>query len=257
MNQTPPPVALEPGETVLLSGGRNWQAWMFTFALMPMACVMMPAFLLPWVFSGRYWLTQRRLIFKSLLGSPQVMALSDLKGIEIVGRRSTLSLRHSTGTITIRFAEDFARLWGAIILLSELPVPESAGAPAVQFRASPVSLTFPGGSQAGYGVSFNRQVVFFPNDRPRNTIAEAGKLAGQLALAFVGVGVARYQAKLPFDLWLSLWQHLPTEQFETLLGTTATNRGGKVISINDLTFESPTIYRAGELKIRTAQPLLS
>lgn len=217
---------------------------------------MLPLFVLPWLISGRYWLTQRRLIFKSPLGKPQVMNLKDLSGLEVVGKRSTLSLRHPSGRITMRFVEDFHRLWGALILLTELPVPAELGAPQVQYRVARATLTFPGGYQAGMGVSFNRQLVFLPNERPRNSLAEAGKVAGQLALALVGVGVARYQARLPFDLWLGLWRHLPTEEFDALLMKTARVRGGRVLSINDLTHDSPTLYRAGEIKVRTSQPLL-
>ena len=209
------------------------------------------------MFSGRYWLTQRRLIFKTALGKPQVMALKDLTNIEAVGKRATLSVQGAGLWITMRFVEDFRRLWGAILLLSELPVPEAVSAPVVQYRAAPVSLTFPGGSQAGYGISFNRQFVFLPNERPRNNVAEVGKLAGQLALALVGFSVVTHQAQLPFDLWLSLWRHLPTEEFEALLGKTAALRGGRVIALSELTFDSATLYSAGALKIRASQPLLS
>jgi hypothetical protein len=253
----PCPVPLAPGETIVLSGGRSWHAWLFTIAVLPTACMLLPIFLLPWALSGRYWLTQRRLIFQTPLGKPQVMALQDLRQVDVVGRRATLSLRHAGGSITMRFVENFASLWGAIVLLTELPVPEAVGAPVVQFRAAPMSLTFPGGYQVGYGVAFNQQLVFFPNDRPRNTLAEAGKLAGQLALALVGVGVARYQARLPFDLWLSLWTHLPVSEFEALMKQAATQRGGTIIPVSQLTIDSPTQYRAGEHKLRAGQPLLS
>ena len=253
----PGPVPLEPGETILLAGGRSWHAWLYTIVFLPMACVMVPLCVLPWLFSGRYWLTQRRLIFKSPLGSPKVMALKDLSGIEVVGERSTLTVRHAGGSITLRFAADFRRLWGALILLGELPVPESLGTPQVRYRASPVSLVFPGGFQAGFGVSFNRRLVFLPNERPRSTVGEAAKVAGQLALALIGVHVSRYQAQPPYDLWLSLWGHLSTAEFDALLTKTAQARGGRVVSLSDLTHESPTQYRAGELQFRASQPLLA
>ncbi|MFT3711943.1 MAG: hypothetical protein QM817_30245 [Archangium sp.] len=253
----PPPLPLEPGETLVMSGGRGWHAWLFTIVLMPMLCAFVPLFALPWLFSGRYWLTQRRLIFKTPLGKPQVMLLKELKNLEVVGKRATLSLQHPGGTITMRFIEDFHRVWGAILLLAELPVPTQLGAPQVHYRVAPSTLTFPGGFQAGYGVSFNRQLVFLPNERPRNTVAEGAKIAGQLALALVGVHMARYQAKLPFDVWLGLWRHLSTAEFDALLSKTAALRGGRVLPLENLEHESPTLYRAGELKLRAATPLFS
>jgi len=242
---------------LLMSGGRSWHAWLFTIVLMPMACAMLPLFLLPWLLSGRYWLTQRRLIFKSPLGNPQVVALRDITDLRVTGKRSTLKLVHPQGTLALRFAEDFRRLWGAIILLAELPVPEQLGAPQVHYKAAPASLKFPGGWQHGFGVNFNRSLVFLPNERPKRNAVEAGKLAGQLALALVGVHVSVYQAQLPFDLWLSLWRHLSTAEFEALLHKAAEVRGGRVMPVNDLVHESPTTYRAGEVQVRASQPLLA
>jgi hypothetical protein len=257
MSMPPPPIPLEPGETLVMSGGRSWHAWLFTIVLTPMLCAFLPLCALPWLFSGRYWLTQRRLIFKTPLGAPQVMVLKDLTDLDVVGKRATLTLKHARGSITMRFVEDFQRVWGAIILLAELPVPTQLGAPQVHYRVAPVSLTFPGGFQAGYGVSFNRQLVFLPNERPRHTVAEGAKLAGQLALALVGVHVSRFQAKLPFDVWLGLWRHLSTAEFDALLSKAAQARGGRVLPLEQLEHETPTLYRMGELKVRASQPLFS
>lgn len=255
MNSSPLP--LEPGETVVLCGGRSWHFWLYTLIFTPLLCAMIPAAVLPFVLSGRYWLTQRRLIFKSPLGRAKCLALAELTGVEVVATRATLTLRSKHDTITIRFAEHFSRLWGALVLLGELPVPDDVATPQVQYRASPATVKFPGGWQQGFAVNFNRRMVFLPNEKPRKTAAEAGKLVGQLALALVGVHVHRAQAALPFDLWLSLWRHLPTDEFEALLHATAEERGGRVVPLEQLEIVSDRVFKTGDWTFNARQPLVT
>jgi hypothetical protein len=35
-----PPVALEPGEAIVMSGGRSWHFWLYTVVFLPMLCAM-------------------------------------------------------------------------------------------------------------------------------------------------------------------------------------------------------------------------
>lgn len=253
----PPPIPLEPGETVVLAGSRGWHFWLWTAVFVPMLCAFVPLAVIPFLVSGHYWLTQRRLIFKSPLGQPKSLRLADITGIEITSRRATVTVNAGKESITIRFAKDFARLVGAIQLMNELPVPEQGGAPQVKFLSSAATAKFPGGWQQGHAVNFNRLVVFLPNERARNTAAEAGKLAGQLALALVGVHVHRNQVQLPFDLWLSLWSHLSTEEFDALLRSTAEARGGRVISLEQLEVLSPQQFKTADWTVKSSQPLFS
>lgn len=252
------PISLEPGETVVLSGGRSWHCWLYTLALSPLACTMLftPLVALPFFFSGQYWLTQRRLIFKAPLRDVKVIVLSSITGIDLVASRATMTVRSPAGDITLRFAEQFARLWGALALFNELPVPTSVAPPQQQFRASPATAKFPGGWQQGFAVNCNQRMVFLPNERPRSNVAEAGKVVGQLALALVGVHVHRSQAQLPFDLWLSLWSHLPNAEFDALLQEAAERRGGKVIGVHQLEVQSPQRFGIGEWTVSSRQPLL-
>jgi hypothetical protein len=254
---TQPPIPLDPGETVVLEGGRSWHFWLYTAVFVPLLCAMLPVAALPFVLSGRYWLTQRRLIFKSPLGQPRSLFLSELQNVEVVSPRATLTLRTARESVTIRFAEHFHRLWGALVLLGELPVPQQVAPPQVQYRASAGTAKFPGGWQQGFAVNFNRSVVFLPNEDARRTGVEAAKLAGQLALALVGVHAYRVQAQLPFDLWLSLWSHLPTDQFESLLHATAQKRGGKVVPLEQLEISSTQLIKAGEWSFSARQPLVA
>lgn len=256
MGMTPPPLPLEPGETVVLSGGRSWHCWLYTIAFAPALCALLPLAALPWLFSGRYWLTQRRLIFAAPLGQPKVARLADLTCVGIKASTARLIVRTPQGSITVRFAEDFNRLWGALVLLTELPVPQQTAAPQVRYLSSAATAKFPGGWQQGYAVNFNRSLVFLPNEKPRRNVAEAGKLAGQLALALVGVHVSRSQAQLPFDLWLSLWSHLPTDDFQALLNDTATARGGKVLPLEQLEVVSPQQLKQGDWSVNTRQPMM-
>lgn len=255
---TPPPLPLEPGETVVLSGGRSWHCWLYTLALSPLVCSLLfaPLVAVPLLISGQYWLTQRRLIFKAPMREAKAVTLSTITTIDLVASRATMTLRFSGGDLTLRFAEGFARLWGALSLLTELPVPSQV-APAQQtFRASPATAKFPGGWQQGFAVNCNQRLVFLPNERPRSNVAEAGKLAGQLALALVGVHVHRAQAQLPFDLWLSLWSHLPATEFDTLLAHTAETRGGRVLDLHQLEVQSPQRFGVGEWSVSTRHAVL-
>lgn len=252
-----PPVALDPGEVVVMSGSRSWHFWLYTIVFLPLLCAMLPVAALPFLLSGQYWLTQRRLIFKSPLGQPKSLLLSELREVDVVATRATLTLRTSTDSVTIRFAEHFHRLWGALVLLGELPVPQQTGTPQVQYRASATTAKFKGGWQHGYSVNFNDTVVFLPNERARNTAAEAGKLAGQLALALVGVHVHRSQAQLPFDLWLSLWSHLSPPEFEAMLHTAALQRGGLVLPVAQLEVASAQQFKSGDWSFSARHPLLA
>jgi hypothetical protein len=253
---TPPPIALEPGETVVLSGGRSWHVWLYTIAFAPALCALLPLAALPWLFSGRYWLTQRRLIFAPPIGPVKTARLADITGVSLKASTAKLTVRTPQGSITVRFAQDFARLWGALVLLTELPVPEQTAAAQVRYLGSVATAKFPGGWQHGYAVNFNRRVVFLPNEKARSNVAEAGKLAGQLPLALVGVHVTRSQAQLPFDLWLSLWSHLPTDDFEALLHGTANARGGKVVPLEHLEVVSAQQLKHGEWSLNTRQPVM-
>ncbi len=84
------------------------------------------------------------MIFKPSLGQPKSVRLSDRVGIDLVSTRATLTLKSRQGNVTVRFAEHFHPLWGALILLSEFPVPQQLGAPQVQYRASAATVKFAG-----------------------------------------------------------------------------------------------------------------
>lgn len=166
-------------------------------------------------------------------------------------------MKHQRGAFTLRFVQRFADLWGALVLLRELPVPHEVGPQQVSFRCSPVTLKFPNGFQEGFGVSFNELLFFLPSDKCRNTAAEAGKLAGQLALAVVGVTVTTSRAKRPYALWLWLWQHVSPEHFESLLHEAVELRGGQVVPFVDLRIESPNRAHANDLVFAATQPLFA
>lgn len=251
------PIPLEPGETVVIAGGRSWHFWLWTLAFSPLLCALLPVCAIPFLISGNYWLTQRRLIFKSPLGQPKSVVLSELTAVDFDMRTAKVELKTSKESITVRYAQHFARLSGAIALLSELPVPQQVGTPQVKFVSSPANAKFPGGWQQGHVVNFNRTVVFLPNEKPRNTAAEVGKMAGQLALALVGVHVYRNQAQLPFDLWLSLWSHLSTEEFDALLRATADARGGRVHALEHIEVVSPQQFKVAEWTVKSSQPLFN
>jgi hypothetical protein len=253
----PPPIPLEPGEVVLLAGGRSWQVWLYSIVLLPMLCMLMPFALVPWAVTGRYWLTQRRLIWKPALGKPKVAPLAQIEGVDVVVKRATVGVRGPFGRFTLRFVADVHRLWGALVLFRQLPLPEAVGVPRRVVRSAPTLRVEGRSMQQGVAVAHQGRVVFLPKEGRRDTRVEAAKLAGFLALTLVGVRFVTHRAELPFDLWLRSWSHLPDDEFTQVLGDAARRLGGEVVAQQVLEpVAGKHVYRHGAVELRAQAALL-
>lgn len=228
------PVALADGEQVVLSGGRSWHVWLFTAALLPSLCMLIPLAALPWLFSGRYWLTQRRLIWKPMLGKVKEIALKDITAVDVVGKRSTITVRGPQGSFSLRLIQGWSRLWGALVLFRQVPVPQRISEPRTTYRSVATMRVAGKVVQDGFGIVHAGEFVFLPREKSHHLGADGARVAGQLALALIGVSVVRYQAELPFDLWLSMWSHLDAGEFSELLREAAERRGGQVLPVREL-----------------------
>jgi hypothetical protein len=147
------PVPLEEREIVLLAQGMNrfghlWMlislpGWVCIFCYMPFGLigtflnpprgeplwrtslsviVIMLLYLLfllwPWLLSGRYWLTTRRLIWRRHLGRPVHLRLDEIQADRIRAFAWTQGL-HVPGerAVVLRFVKGLPQLWGGILLL--------------------------------------------------------------------------------------------------------------------------------------------
>ncbi|HUB08504.1 MAG TPA: hypothetical protein VMB50_15975, partial [Myxococcales bacterium] len=210
----------------------------------------------PWFLSGRYWLTQKRIIWKRLGAKPQSMALKDIASISVGVRTFRLTLKGPTSKLTLRFVKNFKRLWGALILFRELPLPERVGTPRATYRGQRSYRMQGNVMQEGYGVLHRESFFFLPKEDAHHLGADAAKLVGALALAAVGVHRVNSRADLPFDLWLSLWSYLSDDELDGLLRRAAEQRGGSAVSVGQLErLGTKAWYRHGSDEFRMRQPL--
>lgn len=245
---------LEPGEVVLLSGGRSWHAWVYTVLFLTVGCMCFPLAAVPWLVSCRYWLTQRRLLVQTPF-SFHAVALADVSRLEVTPTRATLSLSHRGATLTLRFVEHFRDLWSALTLLREVPVPAIAEAARLTPASGPCTASFRGGFQQGYGVTFTQRFFFLPGDVPRNTAAEFARLGAKVAFSLAGGPVGAQRPLRPWGLWLGLWTHLDPASFEALLARTVETFGGSVQPVAELTVTTPQKATSGEVTYASATPL--
>lgn len=147
-----PPIPLHGNEVILLHGGLRplgW-AWIVPMLLFAVYMVLMsvllvaanttqplegdrwaffgnllcfllwpiPIALWPWLLSGTYWLTTRRVIWKPRVGKAAGLPLSeiDLKHIRAGAVTHTLRL-HGAQRLTLRFIHKIEQVWGGILLL--------------------------------------------------------------------------------------------------------------------------------------------
>lgn len=253
----PPPFPLAEGEVVVSTGGPSWVVWVFGAALAPLLCVLVPVALLPWVVSGRFWLTQRRLIWKSRWGKPKELAIAQITQVKIVGSRQTVSVKSEQGGLTVRLSTNWRELWGALLLFRQVPLPERVGPPRASFTGQRTLCVEGGNRQEGYLVFHRDRAFFLPNQPRHHLAADVAKLGARAALALVGATVVTYQAELPFELWLSLWRHLPDEELAALLERTTQSRGGVMARMGELVpvlGKQAYTYGAFEFRVMPALP---
>lgn len=100
------------------------------------------AFLLwPWLLSGRYWLTTRRLIWRPNLGRAAQLPLFALEpaAIRAFAWTQTLQVRGER-TVRVRFARGLAQLWGGLLLLQTPGLARALEEPSAAAPDTPVAL---------------------------------------------------------------------------------------------------------------------
>ncbi len=97
--------------------GEIWSTLAFNIPFM-LICILL--FYGPWLFSGHYWLTTRRVIWKPRLGRVSQLFLDEVEGTQIKGT-SLIAFLHLPGKhpLTLRFIRNVELLWGGILLLQD------------------------------------------------------------------------------------------------------------------------------------------
>jgi hypothetical protein len=255
------PFALKPGERLLLKGGFGGLfGWVWTCTALPftvlgmgslivtdvvkdlmkgdvsgtcVALVFLPIVLLvglwPWLRSGRYWLTTRRLVWAPYLGKRQSMSASEVAdsaiGPPLLGVMTSSLRVRCVRCLTLRYISGLERLWGALWILDEFArldlKPEHAGfedaacLPATRQKGLSVV--------EGFLVLRPAYVAFLPSGSATHL---GRRVAWDVAWMLVGVTWTEARAKPPFDLLVPLLcAHDPAE-FDSRIANVVEDHGG-------------------------------
>ncbi|WP_157369786.1 hypothetical protein [Zavarzinella formosa] len=269
------PFALVPGERVVLRegfGGLFAWVWIlcnmtFVFSCMGLflvaqaivggwgerlfALVFMPVLLLyvfwPWVRSGRYWLTNKRLIWLPRWGKLQTLDLEEVDPDDIkpVSAHRGLKVPGESRKISIRYVRGISRLWGGIEMMIDAEdldlnpdrsgVADVAWWPAVEGRRL--------NRRLGIMVLRPNLMAFLPTEANVNLAGDFLKqLGGKVIQDFRGKeDSAKTKKSIPYDSLLGIMSEQSEESFDEFIWDTAENVEGAIAwesGVGDITWES-------------------
>ncbi len=243
------PFVLEPGERVLIRGGFGGQggwSWLagvgigcllfapcvglalfrgladgnVPSALVGLVFLMLGLFVasLPYLLSGTYWLTNLRLHFKPRLGAAVAVPFADIDADRIrVGVLTSSLYVKGPRPVSLRYIRGLERLWGGLILFSQLGEVETTPAAERTEEVACWPAFSQGGlsSQRGMAVLRPGYFAFLPSEGKVNLLAQLGTgLGNQVAGQAVGVQWVSARAKLPVDLLLQVLYERDAESFD-------------------------------------------
>ncbi|MBV9123575.1 MAG: hypothetical protein JO112_09475, partial [Planctomycetes bacterium] len=253
------PFALQPGEKVLLRGGFGGMfGWVWTIPLVGLFLAgLIPLIVLgvvgknapvqaggavcggvflvillitaswPYLLSGRYWLTNRRLFWKPRLRRVRSIPLAELRECNLRARPITSSLLiRGKRRLSLRFIGGMERLWGGLMLFRQLSpqdfrpqgMPTGDMAWWTAYRRQRVSL------QKGLAILRPDYFAFLPSEAGVNLLGELAKGATGL----VGVHWTRARAKMPLDLLVQELRGRDPDHFDRNIFETAQRFGGLI-----------------------------
>jgi len=181
------------------------------------------AFLLwPWLLSGRYWLTTRRLIWRPNLGHAMQVPLDALQSAAIRAFAWTQTLQvRGEQTVRVRCAAGLAQLWGGLLLLQtpgvaraleEPPASEgtSAAAPAVPLALLPHAACTSAPGRSGLAVLTRDLVAFIPAELRDDSV----EIVVEAVFSLLPYSAPRaIRPELPLETVLTRLAALPPERF--------------------------------------------
>lgn len=264
---------LEPGERELISGGFGGKVlWVWTVPLFGIAvlitlgivlglvrgaagmadlgeallyvCVFGTLGAIPYLLSGRWSLTDRRLVWRPRVGETQSIRLEEIPedGVDAVALTSTLVVRTDDRRATLGFIDGLEQLWGGILLFRnpafELPEPtdKDAGVECLVRRAWRVEGA---AAQRGYLVIRRSYGAFLPVESAEDVITG---LAESLGTSLSGAAVLQAEASPPFDVWLEVLQRLEPEEFDARLRQALRRIGEAAFHPEATSFEERTPF---------------
>lgn len=212
----------------------------------------------PWLFSGRYWLTTRQVIWQPRLGRRRQLPLTDIQPDKLRAFSWTQSVQLcAPQRVSLRFVQNPAHLWGGVLLLQTpgLAAAIEAGSAAsgrpVDAACLPHATCSAASGRAGQAVLTGEFVAFLPTDLQDHSI----EAFVEAVFSILPYSPARtIYPELPLDVVLPRLKRLPSEQFSLHLHRLAAQYGG-VYWRNDraTTFERRTARVSQYLQLRFAR----
>ncbi len=226
--------------TQTLEGDR----WAFFGDLVCLLLWPIPLALWPWLLSGTYWLTTRRVIWKPRIGKAVGLSLAeiDLERIRAGALTHSLHLRGAR-PLTLRFIHRIEQVWGGILLLRTPgiadaveraaqepaePAAQEPAEPTAQEPAEPAALvwtaTWTQGIHYQYGQAVLRRddLAFIPWYPQFNAWAQLAKQATYAILSLA----APVRPRLPLEPILIHLIHLPETALDPVIETLVQSHDG-------------------------------
>ncbi|HLL61384.1 MAG TPA: hypothetical protein VK338_06730 [Candidatus Nitrosocosmicus sp.] len=223
MKNKPFPLDLAKDEYILMSGGMSPTfliAWILPMMIVTIPGLfigfgffLLPLTLLPYLLSGKYYLTTESLYWKPTLRALKKVQLTNVKPLSIEVGVFTKSLYIKDDyKLSLRFISKLDKLWGALIFYSDnyirncMKTAMSRGYSNQSQNIKISKSTFSKGfaSQIGTGIYTPEYVAFIPST-PQTNVNEVGLV---ITLSFIGVRRFKVQTSFPiFELLSSLQEH--------------------------------------------------
>lgn len=242
--------------TWLNPAGRSSDPLWLTTLIMVLLMLGYTTFLLwPWLLSGRYWLTTRRLIWRPHLGRARQVPLDALQSAAIRAFAWTQTLQvRGEQTVRVRFTAGLAQLWGGLLLLQTpgvaraLEEPPAAEGPAASVVLIPHATCTSAPGRSGMAVLAGDFVAFIPAELRDDSVEVAVEMVFSF-LPYSAPGAIR--PELPLETVLPRLVALPLERCALHLRYLAAQHAGVYWQNESAThIEAHIVGRARALALR-------
>jgi len=204
---------------------------------------------------GRYRLTNHRLTWRPVFGSPREIPVGEITGIDVDA--DTASIKLAPHRLMMGSVAKVYELWGALVLAADMARLPSApgGTPIAPTTVVWRAVRGASAVTGAWGTAVLRPdyVAFVPDafaDR-RSKGRQAAALAAGVGLALIGVGLVSVQAKPPVQTVIAHARATASsERFDAIVARLVDLTGGVIVARGDAAIAArPLSPHAGEVKL--------